>query len=152
MQATTGPSTEEGEQHVLIVGAGIMGLSTAYYLQHNHGIASTLIDTTGRMASAASGKAGGFLALDWNDGTAIEALTRRSFVLHQELADTFGADTIQYRLLDCATIAGNGGGVSADNGCRTLHWFVPWVRRIRLRKYILHACVNNYLRLVHQRL
>ena len=55
-------------------------------------------------APAASGKAGGFLALDWNDGTPTGPLTRRSFALHQELADELGAEAIQYRRLTCAAI------------------------------------------------
>jgi len=92
-------------EHVLIAGAGIIGLSTAYYLQKNHGIQSvTLIDPSGEIAPAASGKAGGFLALDWNDQTYTEQLTRRSFSLHQELADALGAFSIQYRRLTCAAV------------------------------------------------
>jgi glycine/D-amino acid oxidase-like deaminating enzyme len=73
--------------HVIIVGAGVrvVGTSTAYYLAERFGIASTLIDPSGTIAPAASGKAGGFLALDWNDGSPIGPLTRRSFALHQEL-------------------------------------------------------------------
>ena len=55
----------------------------------------------GTIAPGASGKAAGFLALDWNDGTPTEALTRRSFALHQQLADRFGAESIQYRRVQC---------------------------------------------------
>lgn len=89
---------------VVIAGAGIIGTSTAYFLAKNHGIKSILVDPTGIIAPAASGKAGGFLALDWNDGSPTAQLTRRSFALHQELADTFGADSIQYRRLTCSAI------------------------------------------------
>ena len=64
----------------------------------------TVVDTTGRTAPAASGKAGGFLAMDWNDGSPTQELTRRSFALHQQQADDLGADTIQYRRLQCAAI------------------------------------------------
>jgi glycine/D-amino acid oxidase-like deaminating enzyme len=89
----------------VIVGAGIVGTCTAFYLAKNHGIRCTLIDVTGTIAPAASGKAGGFLAKDWNDGSPTQALTHRSFALHQELAEEFGADTIQYRRLTCSAIA-----------------------------------------------
>jgi glycine/D-amino acid oxidase-like deaminating enzyme len=104
---TASPSLTTPSQipkHVVIAGAGVIGTSTAYYLAQNHGIASTLIDPTGKIAPAASGKAGGFLALDWNDHSPVGELARRSFYLHQELADTLGADSIQYRRLTCAAI------------------------------------------------
>jgi glycine/D-amino acid oxidase-like deaminating enzyme len=97
---------------VVIAGAGMMGVATAYYLatQHfnsnkeNRSMKVTLVDPTGTVAPAASGKAGGFLALDWNDGGPTEELTRRSFQLHQELADTLGAESIQYRRLTCVAV------------------------------------------------
>jgi glycine/D-amino acid oxidase-like deaminating enzyme len=98
------PSSSTKPKHVVIAGAGVIGTSTAYYLAKNHGIASTLIDPTGQIAPAASGKAAGFLALDMNDHTPVEALARRSFHLHQELADTLGADSIQYRRLTGAVV------------------------------------------------
>lgn len=96
---------ENAPEHVLIAGAGIIGLSTAFYLHKEYGIRSTLIDVTGEVAPAASGKAGGFLALDWNDGSPTGPLTHRSFALHQALADELGAESIQYRRLTCAAIA-----------------------------------------------
>lgn len=102
-------AASEGGQptHVIIAGAGVIGLSTSYFLAVKHGIASTVVDPTGQIAPAASGKAGGFLALDWNDSSPVGQLARRSFQLHQELADTLGADEIQYRRLTCAAISVN---------------------------------------------
>jgi glycine/D-amino acid oxidase-like deaminating enzyme len=91
-------------RNVIIAGAGVIGTSTAYYLAKEFGISSTLIDPSGEIAPAASGKAGGFLALDWNDYSSIGPLTRRSFQLHQEIADHVGASNIQYRRLTCAAI------------------------------------------------
>lgn len=41
----------------------------------------------------AAGKAGGFLALDWNDSTAVGPFARLSYALHKELAQSLGADT-----------------------------------------------------------
>eukprot|EP00539_Tryblionella_compressa_P013511 CAMPEP_0178820276 /NCGR_PEP_ID=MMETSP0746-20121128/3425_1 /TAXON_ID=913974 /ORGANISM="Nitzschia punctata, Strain CCMP561" /LENGTH=411 /DNA_ID=CAMNT_0020481609 /DNA_START=1666 /DNA_END=2902 /DNA_ORIENTATION=+ len=90
-------------RHVLIVGAGIHGLSTAYFL-NSPNIPCTLIERAGKIAPGASSKAAGFLTKDWNDETPTEKLTRRSFELHQELANTFGADTIQYRRLQCVGV------------------------------------------------
>jgi glycine/D-amino acid oxidase-like deaminating enzyme len=91
-------------QHVCIVGGGIMGTCTAYYLATQYQIPCTIIDRTGAIASAASGKAGGFLAYDWNDGTSTEQLTHRSFRLHQELAEKWSAESIQYRALTCVAV------------------------------------------------
>ncbi|OEU14001.1 hypothetical protein FRACYDRAFT_242354 [Fragilariopsis cylindrus CCMP1102] len=102
-----GSSSSDGGriQRVVVAGAGVIGISTAYYLAKDFGVATTLIDPTGTIAPAASGKAGGFLAKDWNDHSpAIGPLTRRSFELHQEIADKLGADNIQYRRLTCAAI------------------------------------------------
>ncbi|CAB9512931.1 oxidoreductase [Seminavis robusta] len=100
-----GSSTKKNPpQHVIIAGGGVIGTTTAYYLAHNHGIASTVIDPTGTIAPAASGKAGGFLALDWNDMSPLRQLARRSFALHQTLADALGATRVDYRRLMCASI------------------------------------------------
>jgi hypothetical protein len=47
-----------------------------------------------------AGKAGGFLALDWNDGSPVGPLARHSYHLHRQLADVFGQDAIGYREVD----------------------------------------------------
>jgi glycine/D-amino acid oxidase-like deaminating enzyme len=44
------------------------------------------------VAAAASGNAGGFLALDWCAGTPLDALARRSFQLHAALSREITAD------------------------------------------------------------
>ena len=90
---------------VLIAGAGVVGCTTAYYLAKEFGTASILVDPTGTIAPAASGKAGGFLALDWNDYSPVGPLARRSFGLHQEIANELGASRLDYRRLTCAAIA-----------------------------------------------
>eukprot|EP00536_Pseudo-nitzschia_multiseries_P002858 jgi/Psemu1/184467/e_gw1.39.107.1 len=103
--ADSSSSSPPTVQHVVIAGAGVIGVSTAYYLAKEFGVATTLIDPTGTIAPAASGKAGGFLALNWNDHSpALGPLTRRSFALHQEIAGELGADAIQYRRLECVAI------------------------------------------------
>lgn len=52
------------------------------------------------MACAASGKAGGFLALDWCDGGPLSSLARASFNLHRSLAEELnGPDNYGYRAL-----------------------------------------------------
>ncbi len=81
---------------VLICGGGVIGAATAYFLSRR-GIEVTVIERTG-VANAASGKSGGFLALDWCDGTPLEALARRSFALHASLPEETG-DAWGYRRL-----------------------------------------------------
>jgi glycine/D-amino acid oxidase-like deaminating enzyme len=55
---------------VVICGGGTIGACTAYFLSRR-GIAATVIEGTG-VACAASGKAGGFLALDWCAGSPLD--------------------------------------------------------------------------------
>lgn len=76
--------------HVVICGAGAIGACTAYFLARR-GVDVTVVERT-EVAAAASGKAGGFLALDWCAGTALDALARSSFELHAALQDETGAD------------------------------------------------------------
>jgi glycine/D-amino acid oxidase-like deaminating enzyme len=92
---------------VLICGGGVSGASIAYFLSCR-GVQTTVIERTG-IACAASGKSGGFLALDWCDGTPLEALARRSFALHASLADEIGGDWGYRRLTTY------GGAVSSDD-------------------------------------
>ena len=51
------------------------------------------------------GKAGGFLAYDWCDGSPVGDLARLSFELHQQLADTFGSESIGYRRVHTLSVA-----------------------------------------------
>ena len=76
--------------HVVICGGGVIGACTAYFLSRR-GIDVTVVERAS-VAAAASGKAGGFLALDWCAGTPLDALARRSFHLHDALPKEVGAD------------------------------------------------------------
>src|SRR5215207_642336 len=75
---------------VLICGGGVIGACTAYFLARR-GVDVTVVERT-EVACAASGKAGGFLALDWCAGSPLDALARRSFALHAELASEIDDD------------------------------------------------------------
>jgi glycine/D-amino acid oxidase-like deaminating enzyme len=75
---------------ILICGGGVIGASIAYFLSCL-GAEVIVIERTG-LACGASGKSGGFLALDWCDGGPLEALARRSFALHASLHDELGGD------------------------------------------------------------
>ena len=82
---------------VLICGGGVIGTSIAYFLSQRN-IEAVVVERTG-VANAASGKSGGFLALDWCDGSPLAPLVRRSFALHGELAATLDRDW-GYRRVD----------------------------------------------------
>jgi glycine/D-amino acid oxidase-like deaminating enzyme len=87
---------------VIVCGAGVMGASVAYFLARR-GVAVTVVERTG-VACAASGKSGGFLALDWCDGTPLGPLARASFALHAELARGLKTD-YGYRRMDTFMLA-----------------------------------------------
>jgi glycine/D-amino acid oxidase-like deaminating enzyme len=70
---------------VVICGGGVIGACTGFFLA-KRGVEVIVVERTA-VANAASGKAGGFLALDWCAGTPLDALARRSFALHAALAD-----------------------------------------------------------------
>ncbi len=82
---------------IAVCGAGAIGASTAFHLAEA-GADVTLVERAG-VACAASGKSGGFLALDWCDGQPVETLARRSFALHDALAGRLDADW-GYRRMD----------------------------------------------------
>jgi len=75
---------------VLVVGGGVIGTSIAYRLALR-GADVTVLERSA-IACAASGRAGGFLARDWCDGTPMMHLARRSFELHAELAENLRGD------------------------------------------------------------
>src|SRR5262249_23595232 len=81
---------------------GVIGASVAYFLARR-GVRVTVVERSG-VACAASGKSGGFLALDWCDGSPLGPLTRTSFVLHAQLARQLGTD-YGYRRMDTFMLA-----------------------------------------------
>ncbi|KAG0613893.1 hypothetical protein M758_6G137300 [Ceratodon purpureus] len=103
-QTTTSMATSQcGELlHVIVCGGGVIGCCIAYYLGKK-GAKVTVVERTG-IACAASGKAGGFLALDMCDGSAIEELARASFALHAELADELGGESYGYRRINSLNV------------------------------------------------
>jgi glycine/D-amino acid oxidase-like deaminating enzyme len=105
---------------VLICGGGVIGASTAYFLSCR-GVEAIVIERTG-IACAASGKSGGFLALDWCDGSPLEALARRSFALHAGLPEKIGGDW-GYR---CLTTYG-GFASARDGGRRRNSCGIDWL-------------------------
>lgn len=98
----------KGKKHIIIVGAGIIGVCTAYYIVHHpkfdpEKYRITIVESK-RVAGGASGKAGGLLAL-WAFPQQIVPL---SFALHQELSDKYdGEKEWGYRRLTTVSLEGD---------------------------------------------
>src|SRR5215467_3283389 len=107
-------------RHVIVCGAGVVGASVAYFLARR-GVAVTVVERSG-VACAASGKSGGFLALDWCDGSPLGPLARASFALHTELAKEIGAD-YGYRRMDTFMLAAREtGSLAGSHRVRAPSW------------------------------
>lgn len=98
----------KGKNHIIIVGAGIIGVCTAYYIVKHpkydpEKYHITIIESK-RVAGGASGKAGGLLAL-W---AFPQQLVPLSFQLHQELSDMYGGEQEWgYRRLTTVSLEGD---------------------------------------------
>lgn len=110
------PEDNDTREHIIIVGAGIIGVCTAYFLVKHPKFDPkkyriTLLESK-RVAGGASGKAGGLLAL-WAFPQQIVPL---SFQLHQELSDEYnGAEEWGYRRLTTVSLEGDISGVMNDS-------------------------------------
>jgi glycine/D-amino acid oxidase-like deaminating enzyme len=125
-------AAEHGERHIVIIGGGIIGCTSAYFLTRHpsynpskHKI--TLLEAT-KIAGGASGKAGGLLAV-WAYPSSIVPLSYR---LHKQLADEHGGEERWgYRRLhvgqvDCrgrqlqvpskSSVKGKDGDMNGENG------------------------------------
>ncbi|CAK7273988.1 hypothetical protein SEPCBS119000_005939 [Sporothrix epigloea] len=99
------PANAKGQRHIVIVGGGVIGSATAYFLTRHprydpalHQI--TLLEASS-IAAGASGKAGGLLGL-W---AYPEELVPLSYRLHRQLAEEHGgAERWGYRTVGCGHI------------------------------------------------
>ncbi|KAF1833910.1 FAD dependent oxidoreductase [Decorospora gaudefroyi] len=98
-------AAEQQKRNIVIIGGGIIGSTTAYFLSHDANFNKerdtiTLLEAT-KIAGGASGKAGGLLAL-WAYPSCIVPL---SYKLHQELAEKHGgAERWGYRAVHCGQV------------------------------------------------
>src|SRR5262249_50871734 len=109
-------------KRIVICGGGAIGTAIAYFLSRRG--AQPVVIERHEVAGAASGKSGGFLALDWCRGTALDFLARRSFKLHAELADELGNPWGYQRLV---TYAGHVIEGAVDGGAAAHPWLSPSV-------------------------
>ncbi len=111
---------------VLICGGGVIGASIAYFLGCR-GVEAIVFESTG-LACAASGKSGGFLALDWCDGSPLEPLARRSFALHARLAHEVEGEWGYRRLDTFGGLAGSRRHLRHHGNSYDIEWLSPSVR------------------------
>src|SRR6201998_2373833 len=110
-------------KRIVICGGGAIGVAVAYFASRRG--ARPIVIERHAVAGAASGKSGGFLALDWCGGSPLDRLARRSFELHTELSAELG-DPWGYRRLttyggyaaedDTSRGAGGGPGLGGGGG------------------------------------
>jgi len=108
---------ESEKKSIVIVGGGIIGSTTAYFLtrhpKYNPALHSIHLVEATSIASAASGKAGGLLAL-WAYPSCIVPL---SYNLHAELAKEHGGpERWGYRGVNCGSIDLAGRRISGASG------------------------------------
>ena len=107
---------------IVICGGGAIGAAIAYFTSQR-GARSIVIERHA-VAGAASGKSGGFLALDWCGGSPLDRLARRSFELHAELSAELG-DPWGYRRL--TTYGGYAAEDDTSRGARGRPWLADGV-------------------------
>lgn len=109
----------DGKKNIVIVGGGIIGCTSAYYLSRHpsydpskHKI--TLLEAT-KIAGGASGKAGGLLAL-WAYPSSLVPL---SYKLHKQLSDEHGGEERWgYRAVHCGQVDCIGRNTAAKSSVR----------------------------------
>ncbi|KAK6338155.1 hypothetical protein TWF696_001626 [Orbilia brochopaga] len=113
-------------QRIVIVGGGIVGVSAAYFLSHHPSSPSVTLIEASSIASGASGKAGGLLALDWH-GTETASLARLSYNLHASLAELHnGRERWGYRELNTLEISCEEGAKPGNDQASTIP---DWLRK-----------------------
>ncbi|KAJ3200721.1 hypothetical protein HDU82_008668, partial [Entophlyctis luteolus] len=110
---------------VVILGGGITGVCTAYYLRSKGISRIVIVDSEGSIAPCASGKAGGFLARNWPHSS----LSKASFDLHAQLADEHdGAKRWLYRPVDVFSVSMSDGKKPAKHS--NVDWTAGRANRI----------------------
>ncbi|POY72775.1 hypothetical protein BMF94_4184 [Rhodotorula taiwanensis] len=114
--------TEANPRRIAVIGGGIIGTCTAFYLQRlaatrGRSVSVSLIEGS-QIAAGASGKAGGLLALDWH-GPATASLATLSYSLHAQLAQELGGESKWgYRKLDTLSLSADLSSSTASSAAK----------------------------------
>eukprot|EP01125_Pyxidicula_operculata_P006089 TRINITY_DN2121_c0_g1_i1.p1 TRINITY_DN2121_c0_g1~~TRINITY_DN2121_c0_g1_i1.p1 ORF type:complete len:216 (-),score=46.25 TRINITY_DN2121_c0_g1_i1:596-1243(-) len=110
------------EKKIVILGGGVIGSSIAYHLTLKK--AKPIVVERCKVAAAASGKAGGFLAMDWCDSGPSKQLARLSFKMHEDMSNGV-ASNCGYRKLDTLAIDVNAKSNGDDDYPSLPGWVSP---------------------------
>ncbi|KAL2021001.1 hypothetical protein VTK56DRAFT_7775 [Thermocarpiscus australiensis] len=123
--------------NTVILGAGIIGVSTAYYLAQQQDPSSIhLVEPSPELFSSASGFAGGFLAKDWF-APSLAALGALSFEEHRRLAQQHGGrEKWGYSTTTCISYAA---APASQNQKRGDDWLRDGTSRVNAAPLILDA-------------
>lgn len=123
----------------VILGAGIIGVSTAYYLsQHQDPSSIHLVEPSPELFSSASGYAGGFLAKDWF-ASSLAPLGALSFGEHRRLAQEHGGrEKWGYSPATCVSYATSAAGRGSSK--RGDDWLRDGASRADAAPIVLDAC------------
>src|SRR5476651_589094 len=82
----------DADADVVVIGAGIMGLSVAYHLAADHGLKRVVVLDSGYLCGGASGRNGGGVRAQWSSEVNIR-LMRESLGLFQQFAERHRINT-----------------------------------------------------------
>ena len=133
----------------IILGSGIIGLSTAYYLsKHQPGSSIHLVDSSSALFASASGYAGGFLAKDWFPPELIP-LAELSYEEHRKLAEKEDGRE-KWAYARCVTVSYEPKG-KRDDGNTVEDWLLEGTSRadsVQERREVKKGEAPNWLRRV----
>ncbi len=102
-------STASGPRNIVVIGGGIQGTSVAFQIAESPSLPAgstiTILEAN-KIASAASGKGGGFMARQWGDGSSTQTLHELAFDMYEELCPKLGVES--YRKLPVLSVAPGG--------------------------------------------
>lgn len=103
--AKSGSDDSQGRD-IVVVGGGVQGTSCAFQLHQSASLPAgstiTVLESQS-LASAASGKGGGFMARSWGDGTSTQTLHHLAFDMYEQLCEELGVES--YRKLPVMSVS-----------------------------------------------
>jgi glycine/D-amino acid oxidase-like deaminating enzyme len=120
-------------KRIVICGGGAIGVAIAYFASRRG--ARPVVVERHEVAGAASGKSGGFLALDWCGGSPLDRLARRSFALHAELSAELGNPWGYRRLTNYGAHNRKVSNIRQLAGARRGKWSVGYLRGTQTARF-----------------